>query len=141
MSNRKRFGVLTYESCAAACVRGNPTDARLTYKTWLRYEFGAYRLYHHTAPIVTFHADGAVVVDCAGHRSRTTLDRVRDATGANIYQRGGMWWYGDHPYFDGLNVGRPRNLRESIIQAASQGDEVAWAALADLDEEEEHADG
>lgn len=82
---------------------------RIGYQTWLIRGDGIIAVRHHRTLIVRYYPTGAVMVNCNGYRSRTTLFRVRHFTNAHIYQRAYSWrvrpcgWDGaEIDYFDGI---------------------------------------
>lgn len=74
-----------------------------------------------------------MILDCAGYRTNTTKDRLNYLTNAHVCQKKFVWYVGLLPYYDGINVGTPRNERESLEQAAMYGDRLALQALRDYD--------
>lgn len=127
------FGTLTYEKCQnllknrGSCPLGHNTS--LT-----KWKDVIYVVYHRTR-IIAFHPDGAVVLDCAGFRTNTTKDRLNYLTHTHVHQKSFVWYVGPVEYYDGINVGTPRNERESLERAAMTGDKVALKALKDYDTE------
>ncbi len=133
MSNRQKIGLLTYDRCEKS-LRGRDL-LKVSYNTWISREVRdgetLYHLIHYFTKIVTYHENGAVVIDTKGYRSATTKDRIRDVTGANLYQKKHVWYVGKAEYYDGINVGVPRDQGEALEEAARNGDPAAKMAYQD----------
>jgi hypothetical protein len=96
-------------------------------------ENNVYYVVYHRTRILAYHFDGAIIADCSGFRTNTTKDRLNYLTNRHIYQKKFVWYVGLLPYYDGVNLGTPRNEREALESAVMNGDESALLALTDYD--------
>ena len=65
-------------------------------------------IYHGTA-VVTYYADGRIILKSGGYRSVTTKRRMNTYTSAQIYQRNYKWYVTANgetrEFVDGMNIG------------------------------------
>ena len=67
------YGELTsYDDCDN--LLGGRDSRRLRYAVRLVRDGVDITVVHHSTPIIRYRPDGTIVLDCAGHRSRTTKD-------------------------------------------------------------------
>lgn len=126
-------GILTYDRCERL-LRGR--DFRnIARNTSLTREDGVIYVVYHRTRILAFHKDGAVIADCAGYRTVSTKDRLNALADAGVYQKKFVWYIGRLEFYDGVNVGTPRNEREALEQAVMRGDEAAVRALNDYNQD------
>lgn len=69
----------------------------------------------HRTDVVTFHADGRVILNSGGWQTSTTLNRMQNCIrglSKTVFQRDFVWYVGDprdkatwEPYRDGVDVG------------------------------------
>lgn len=107
-------GRLSYSRCKR--IHPSPGKLRIAKATNLERVGVDYVVTHNGLPIVKICADGAIIVDCQGCRDKSTLAKVRAITGEDIVSADRRWLIGGIVYYDGINVGRPRNEEESKEQ-------------------------
>jgi hypothetical protein len=94
----------------------------------------------YRTPILTFLRDGRVILNCGGHRTRTTQGRLNAVGPVQIYQKNHKWyvsdphWWKDQLFFDGYTVG-DQSEEYALLHAANQGDDLARKAWEDYLEE------
>ncbi len=105
---------------------------------------GAFIVRFHGSGIIYLLPNGSVTLQTP-QQSATTKARMNDygPAGVHVQQRKHVWYVSnrlgaqERPFFNGIEVGQPTfsTERQAIEHAASQGDELAIFALADLREE------
>ena len=71
----------------------------------LLYRYGQlYIIRFHQTDILTFFADGSVIVRNGGYQTTTTKARINEYLGLGIYQKDFVWYYGDKEFRDGMIV-------------------------------------
>lgn len=136
MNNRKRIGQLTWSRCQT--MLAGKDQRPIGYKTCLRargVNDDVFEVVHHSTVILRFHQAGAIVARTNGWRTRTTLDRIREMSGADVYQRRHVWYVlfpsgREIEFYDGINLGKPRDQAEALEQTMLM-DAAAFAALAE----------
>ena len=127
------FGTLNYERCLTI-LRGRGS-CPLGHNTSLtKWEDVVYVVYHRTE-ILAYHPDGAIIADCRGFRTNTTKDRLNYLTSAHVHKKKFVWYVGLLEFYDGMNLGNPRNEKEAVEKSAMGGDKVAMKALQDMTKE------
>lgn len=58
----------------------------------------------HATDVVTFYADGRIVLDSGGWLTVTTKDRMNYADGIRVSSQRGRWYVNGAPYFDGMVI-------------------------------------
>lgn len=130
-----RWGCLTYERCAE--ILAGRAARRLGPNTRLEFDevSGNYAVRLHYTDIIVLAADGGVYLHTGGYRSVTTKARFSALSGHSVYAKDGAWHVDGREFYEGINVGNPADVRGALEQAAERGDEVARAALLDLEYE------
>lgn len=81
-------------------------------------------LRYQATDVVTYHADGRIVLNSGGWLTPTTKQRINDFSPANIYQQKGAWYFGGSAarleFQDGIAVSRD-GLPVNLPAAAEDG--------------------
>ena len=74
---------------------------------------------YQSTDVITYHADGSIVLESGGWRSATTKARINEYTRARIIQTRGIWylaapgsWQPASLYYDGMILGRDGTPRD-----------------------------
>lgn len=127
------FGTLSYFKCQSI-LKSRPS-CPLGHNTSLTREGDVIYVVYHRTRILAYRLDGSIIADCNGFRTNTTKDRLNYLAGVRVWQKNYVWYVGPgkFEFYDGVNLGVPRNEREAMESAAMSGDEVALKALKDLE--------
>lgn len=66
---------------------------------------------YHQTDVVLAHIDGTFTLNSAGYRTRTTKERFKDYSPANVWAKRGAWFVGaDIPFYDGVRIDLAGNV-------------------------------
>lgn len=137
----RRMGTLSWADCKGICLGGYRSPAKIGPNTYIHLENGAepdaeqvYTVRFHGSAIIEYHPDGAVLLYSRGYQSATTKQRLSALSPAHVYQVKGEWFVGKQKFYEGMNVGKPRNEREALEKGMREGDELAARMLADMEQ-------
>ena len=77
---------------------------------------GRIAVFYHATPVVTYHANGAIVLNTGGFRTSTTKSRINTFANVNVFQKNFVWYLNPHTEFcDLVNVGKSEPQQNKLF--------------------------
>ena len=96
---------------------GNRNSLKLQNNTYLKHrDDNAVAILLHKTDVVTFNADGTIILDSGGWQTVTTRNRLNSYLPFNLYikQIKGIWYINEIPFYDKMVIGKRGKIAKSV---------------------------